>query len=335
MGRFDRQVRVLSEDDVRASIDMVSCIDACERAFVAYSNGSTALPSVISLAVPEHEGEVHVKAGHVFGAPYFAVKVAGGFPGNRELGLPTSGGMVAVFDARTGAPAAFLMDNGFITDLRTGAAGGVAAKHLAPEHVRNVGVIGTGAQARHQLDALAIVRPGFGRVRVWGRDAARAAVTVDELGTRIGLPDGCAYVVAATVEEAVEEADVVITCTASRAPLVRGEWLASGVHVTAIGADDENKQELEPALLARADRLVVDSRAQCARIGELHHALAEGLVDEATAVELGEIVSGIERGRTSRDQLTVCDLTGVGVQDVAAANLVMDRAGGRGRLIEL
>jgi ornithine cyclodeaminase/alanine dehydrogenase-like protein (mu-crystallin family) len=323
----------MSEEDVRASIDMSTCIDACERAFASYSNGSAATPSVISLNVLEHQGEVHVKAGHLQGAAFFAVKVAAGFPGNRELGLPTSDGMVAVFDARTGAPAAFLMDNGFITDLRTGAAGGVAAKHLAPEHVSNVGVVGTGAQARYQLDALAIVRPGFRRVRIWGRDPERAAATVDELRTRPGVPRGCELAAAATVEEAVENAEVVITCTASRAPLLRDEWLARGAHVTAVGSDDEDKRELEPSVLARADRLVVDSRAQCARIGELHHALSAGLVDGRKAVELGEITSGLEPGRTTRDQLTVCDLTGVGVQDVAAANVVMERAGDRGRLV--
>jgi ornithine cyclodeaminase len=116
---------------------------------------------------------------------------------------------------------------------------------------------------------------------------------------------------------------------------LRGEWLGSGTHVTAVGADDGDKRELDPSLLARADRLVVDSRAQCASIGELHHALAAGLVDERKAVELGEVVSGIEPGRTSPDQLTVCDLTGVGVQDVAAANVVMERAGDRGEVFSL
>ena len=314
---------------------MRSCIDACERAFAAYSTGSAALPSMISLDVADHEGEVHVKAGHVRGSGYFAVKVAAWFPGNRERGLPTSDGMVAVYDARTGSPAAFLMDNGFITDLRTGAAGGVAARYLAPEAVRSVAVIGTGAQARYQLDALALVRPGFRRVRVWGRDAARADAATAELRIRPGLPDGCAFERAASVEAAVDHADVVITCTASRAPLLRREWLGSGTHVTAVGADDEGKQELEPSLLASADRLVVDSRAQCARIGELHHAIEAGLAEERQAVELGEIVSGAERGRTSSEQLTICDLTGVGVQDVAAANVVMDRAGERGEVVSL
>lgn len=335
MSRVHRAVRVLREDDVRASIDMASCIDACERAFAAYSTGSAAVPSVISLGVTDYEGEVHVKAGHVRGSGYFAVKVAAWFPGNRELGLPTSDGMVAVFDARTGSPAAFLMDNGFITDLRTGAAGGVAARYLAPEAVRNVAVIGAGAQARYQLDALALVRPGLRRVRVWGRDPARTDAATAQLRMRPGLPDGCTFESAASVEAAVEHADVVITCTASRAPLLRREWVGSGTHVTAVGADDEGKRELEPSLLASADRLVVDSRAQCARIGELHHAVEAGLVEERQAVELGEIVSGTEPGRTSSDQLTVCDLTGVGVQDVAAANVVMDRVGERGELVSI
>jgi ectoine utilization protein EutC len=335
MNALRTQVRILREKDVRASIDMGTCIQACEQAFASYSRGAAAVPSVISLEVLEHHGEVHVKAGHLHGSPYFAVKVAAGFPQNRALGLPTSDGMVAVFDARTGAPAAFLMDGGFITDLRTGAAGGVAARYLAPEHVWNVAIIGTGAQARYQLDALAVARPGFKRVRIWGRDGGRAAELAGELRQRPGMPQGCSFEASPTVREAVDGAQVVITCTASRSPLLKGEWLARGAHVTALGSDDEHKQELEPSLVARADRLVVDSRTQCARIGELHHALAAGLVDERKAVELGEVVAGIEKGRSSRDQLTVCDLTGVGVQDVAAANVVMERAGDRGELVQI
>ena len=171
---------------------------------------------MIHLDVPERSGEIHVKAGHLHGEPFYAVKVASGFPRNVELGLPPNDGMVVVFEAETGEPAAFLMDNGYITDLRTGAAGGVAAKYLAPEAVRTVAVIGTGAQARYQLDALAIVRPGFSSVRVWGRDAGHAAACVADLAERPGLPAGCVFDVARSVDEAVEDADVVITCTASQ-----------------------------------------------------------------------------------------------------------------------
>jgi len=333
--RFQRSVRILREADVRASLDMASCIEACDSAFAAYSRGGASLPGVIALNVPERQGEIHVKAGHLHGAPYYAVKVASGFPRNVELGLPASDGMVIVFDSETGEPAAFLLDGGYLTSVRTGAAGGVAAKYLAPEQVWNVAVIGTGDQARYQLDALAIVRPGFTHVSVWGRHPDRAAVLVEELPNRPGLPEGCAYEVAVSVDAALHDADVVITCTGSQSALVRGEWLKLGAHVTAVGSDAPDKQELDPSLPARADLLVVDSRRQASEIGELHHALAAGLIDERKAVELGEICARTHPGRTSASQLTVCDLTGVGVQDVAAANVVMANVGDRGEIATL
>lgn len=307
---------------------MASCIEACEAAFAAYSAGRAATPAVIHLDVPEREGEVHIKAGYLHGARHFTLKVACGFPQNAALGLSPNDGMVMVFDAETGAPAAVLHDHGFITDLRTGAAGGVAARHLAPAEVTHVAVIGTGAQARYQLDALALVRPGFRSVRVWGRNPEHAQGCVLSLQARPGLPPGCDYAVAASVRECVRGAQVVITCTASRQPLVEAEWLAPGAHVTALGADGSHKQELSPDVLGRADLLAVDSRDQCARIGELHHALAAGSVGVDKAVELGEIVARARPGRTSASQLTVCDLTGVGVQDAAAASLVVERARG-------
>jgi ornithine cyclodeaminase len=327
-GEVRREVLILREADVRAALDMPSLIDAVERAFVAYSTGRAEVPGVIHLDVPESSGEVHVKAGHIHGEPFYAVKVSSGFAPPSADGAPAADGLVIAFDAGNGAPVAFLLDNGFITDARTGAAGGVAARHLAPSSVGVVAVIGTGAQARYQLDALARVR-GFGEVRVWGRNPDHARVCVDELAGRLGLPERCTYAVAPSVELAIEGADVVITCTASREPLVRAEWLSPGAHVTAVGSDGPDKQELEPDVLARADVLVVDGRAQCARIGELHHALEAGAIASADdAAELGEIAAGLKPGRTSDDQLTVCDLTGLGVQDVAAAALALARAGG-------
>ncbi len=310
---------VFREAEIRTALDMRSLIDAVERALGAYSTGRAELPNVIHLDVPEAEGEVHVKAGYLHGGAHWALKVSSGFYG---LDPPAFDGLVVVFDASDGAPAAFMLDNGFVTDARTGAAGGVAAKHLAPERVERVAVIGTGIQARQQLDALSCVR-SFQEVRVWGRNSDHARGCVEELRERPGLPGGCAFGVADSVSDAVDGADVVITCTASREPLVEAEWLRAGAHVTAIGSDGVGKQELEPEVLARADLVVVDSRDQCARLGELQHALAE----VGRAVELGEICAGLSPGRTSPGQLTICDLTGLGVQDVAAASLVLERAG--------
>jgi ornithine cyclodeaminase/alanine dehydrogenase-like protein (mu-crystallin family) len=321
-------VLILREDDVRASLSMDACIDAMAEAFAAYSGGRAELPAVIHLEIPEHHGEIHVKGGFVHGGNHYAVKFASGFPGNTELGLAPNDGLVVVFDARTGAPAAFLLDHGFITDQRTGAAGGVAARHLTPETFATVAVIGTGLQARYQLDALAAVR-SFDEVRVWGRDAQHALACVDELRARPGLPNGTTYALARSVEEAVLGADVVITCTASREPLVLDEWVVPGMHLTAVGSDGPGKQELDPQILARAEVLVVDSRPQCIERGELQHAL--DLLDAGAVPELGQVVSGQVAGRTDRNQVSVCDLTGVGVQDVAAASVVLTNALGAGR----
>jgi ornithine cyclodeaminase/alanine dehydrogenase-like protein (mu-crystallin family) len=319
-----REVLVYAEPEVREALDMPSLIEVVERAFVAYSSGRAELPSVIHLSVPEAEGEIHVKAGHLHGASHYAVKVSSGFYGREPAAID---GLVLVFDARDGALAAMLLDNGYVTDARTGAAGGVAARHLAPERVERVAVIGTGVQARYQLDALACVR-SFDEVRVWGRSSERAERCVADLRERPGPPEGANYAAAATPREALRDADVVITCTASREPLVQAEWLSPGAHVTALGSDAADKRELEVGVLAAADVLVVDSRTQCARIGELHHALDAGVVSSADdAAELGEVADGRRPGRTSDRQLTVCDLTGVGVQDVAAAALVLERAG--------
>jgi ornithine cyclodeaminase len=320
------RVRILREDDVRAALDMRSCIDACERAFIAYSSGGAELPGVIHLDVPEASGEIHVKAGHLHGAPYYAVKAASGFYGVEP---PAIDGLVVVFDARDGSPAALLLDGGYLTDLRTGAAGGVAARHLAPERVERVAVIGTGAQARQQVDALAEVRPGFADVRVWGRDPAHATRAADDIRSRCG--DGCTVNYLPTVRDAVDGAEVVITCTAAREPLVEAAWLVPGAHVTAVGSDGPAKQELDPEILRAADVLVVDSLEQSARLGELQHAPDQTV----RAVELGAVCAGEASGRTGERELTVCDLTGVGVQDVAAANAVMAGAGDRGDTLEL
>jgi len=217
-----RSVRILREADVRAALDMASCIDACERAFAAYATGGAELPAVIHLDVPESEGEIHVKAGHLLGEPFYAVKVASGF----YAGEPAIDGLVMVFDATNGAPVAFMLDGGYITDVRTGAAGGVAARHLAPEHVEVVAILGTGGQARQQVDALTHLRPGIAQIRVWGRNLEHAQARADDLRTHAA--ESCAVNAVASVEDAVEGADVVITCTASRGPLIRPDLLAPG-----------------------------------------------------------------------------------------------------------
>jgi ornithine cyclodeaminase len=322
---MSRDVLILREPEIRSLLDPNVCIEAMERAFAAYSTGQAQIPSVIQLDVPENHGEIHVKAGHVEGWPYYAVKIASGFLDNPKFGLAANDGMVVVFDAHTGAPAAFLLDNGFITDLRTGAAGAVAGKFLARKKVEAVAVIGTGGQARYQVEMLALVRR-FAEVRIWGRDPDKARACAADLGKSRGIA-ACHFAVAGSVQESVEGADIVITATASCEPLLRAHWLKAGVTVITVGSDAPAKQELDVDVLARADKIVADSLPQCLRLGEIHHAVECGAIaKEKVYAELGEITAGRKPGRTSDDEIIVCDLTGVGVQDVAAAALVMERA---------
>jgi ornithine cyclodeaminase len=318
-------VLILREPEIRSLLDPRACIQAMEQAFSAYSTGQAQVPSVIQLDVPENRGEIHIKAGHVRGWPYYAVKIVSGFRDNPKLGLSANDGMVVVFDAKTGAPAAFLLDNGFITDQRTGAAGAVAAKFLAGKKADVVAVIGTGGQARYQVKMLALVR-ALGEVRVWGRDPHKAQGCVDDLGKCREIP-ACHFAVAGSVQEAVAGADIVVTVTASREPLLRAKWLKTGVTVIAVGSDGPDKQELDVDVLLRADKIVADSLPQCLRLGEIHHAVECGAIrKEKIHAELGEISAGLKSGRTSDEEMIICDLTGVGVQDVAAAALVLERA---------
>jgi ectoine utilization protein EutC len=334
---MSRGLLILREPEIRRLLDPASCLKAVEEAFTAYATGGAELPAVINLEVPESRGEIHVKAGHLRGGSHYAVKIASGFYDNPARGLPQNDGMVLVFDAGTGQPAALLLDNGLITDRRTGAAGAIAAKHLARRDARVVGVVGCGSQARYQIEALALVR-SFREARIYGRRPERARACVEEVARLPGMPEGCRIVAVETAREAVEGADLIVTVTSSREPLVRAAWVAPGAHVTAVGSDGPDKQELDPEVLARADRVVADSRAQCLRLGEIHHAVASGAITEGkVAAELGEITAGRKPGRRSENEITVCDLTGVGVQDVAAAAVVLTkaRAEGRGERLDL
>jgi ornithine cyclodeaminase len=331
-----RQALILREPEIRSLLDPGACLQAVETAFSAYARGQAELPAVINLDFPEQRGEVHVKAGYLHAGPYYAVKIASGFLDNTQLGLPTSDGMVLVFDAKTGAVAALLLDNGYITDLRTGVAGAVAAKYLARVKVGSVAVVGSGAQARYQIRSLALVRK-VQEVRVWGRHKEKAEACIQDL-SRPGQAADFRFVLASSVREATEGADIVITVTASREPLVQADWIAPGALVIAVGSDGADKQELDVAVLARADRIVADSLPQCLRLGEIHHAVDKGAIsrDKVTA-ELGHIIAGLKPGRTSGDEIIVCDLTGVGVQDIAAASLVLERAlqDGKGERVSL
>jgi ornithine cyclodeaminase len=317
-------ITILTEAKLRQSVELdLEVIDAIADAFTALAAGRVAMPPILHMDLPEAHGEVDVKTAYVSGLASFALKISPGFFDNPKLGLPSVSGMMMLLSASTGRLEALHLDNGYLTDVRTAAAGAVAARHLARADARVAGVIGAGVQARLQMAALAKVRP-IERILVWARDGAKADACAEDLARRLDV-DALAV---SSAERLVLEADVVVTATPARAPLVVADWLHPGLHVTAIGADAPGKNELHPAVLERADLVVCDSRAQCARLGELHHALDHGI--DPPTVELGEITGGSSPGRTEPDQITVCDLTGTGVQDTAIALLAYRKATARG-----
>jgi len=333
------QVRVLFESEIRELIGPVQALPEVRDAFVKLARGEATLPDVIGFDVPGAwpdagpAGEVHVKGAYLHGAPFYSIKEAAGFYGNPARGLRSGSGVVLVFDAGTGFLRGLLFDNGYLTDLRTGSAGALAADLLAKQSIRRVGILGSGVQARHQLEALLTVRKPE-RVVVFGRSPERSLAYAREMEERFGL----VIEVAGSARHAIDGSDVVITTTPSRDPIVRSEWVREGTHITAVGSDGPDKHEVFPDVLARADKVVADRLDQCLRLGEIHHAIADGLLTrDSVHAELGEIAAGLKPGRLREDEITVADLTGVGIQDAAVAGFVLTAALrlDRGRTMEI
>jgi ornithine cyclodeaminase len=321
------EVLLLSERELRRIVsldqDAIGCI---EEAFRKLALEPVVMPPILRLDLADKHGEVDVKTAYVPGLAGFAIKISPGFFDNPKLGLPSLNGLMVLFSTETGLIQAILLDNGYLTDVRTAAAGAVAARALARPDARTAAVLGAGVQARLQLEALTLVRP-IEAAFVWARDPARAEACALEMRERLGFP----VTARQSLADAIAEADIVVTTTPSVEPLLRAAMLCPGQHVTAMGSDAEHKNELAPDVIAHADLFVCDRRSQSATLGELHHALAAGAVSADTRFpELGEILTGQANGRAGPDQITVCDLTGTGVQDTAIATLARQRAAAAG-----
>ncbi|MGD2152677.1 MAG: hypothetical protein PVG79_05370 [Gemmatimonadales bacterium] len=309
-------MRVVEEAEIRAAVKEPEALASAEKAFRAMAEGGVALPPPMGLEVTEARGEVHVKSAYLKGSPIFAVKIASGFYGNVERGLPSGSGLILVFDATTGFPAALLADNGYLTDLRTGAAGALAARLLAPASVGQVAMLGTGTQGRFQLRALSQVRCWEHTV-AWSPDADQLARYCADMEGELSIPCRAA----SDPEEAVRGADLIITATPSREPLFGASALEPHATVIAVGSDGPDKRELSTETLARADKIVVDRLSQCVAIGEVHHGVVDGaLTPESVHAELGDVLTGEKTGREG-SELIICDLTGVGTQDAAIAEV--------------
>lgn len=323
------QIRIVTESELRNAVKLdAEVIDVVERAFAALATGKVVMPPILSMELAEANGEVDVKTAYIPDFEGFAIKVSPGFFDNPKIGLPSLNGLMILFSAKTGLVESVFLDNGYLTDIRTAAAGAVAARHMAPKQVKTAGVIGAGVQARLQIQAARLVR-SFGKVLVWGRDMKKAKACADDIAATIGVEAEAA----ANPAQLVAESQLVITTTPSREPVLKADWLHPGLHITAMGSDQSGKNEIDPAALAAADAYVCDRASQCERLGELRSAVEAGVWKGGTPTELGEVISGKATGRRSDADITICDLTGTGAQDTAIATFAnkLCRDGGFGK----
>lgn len=305
-------------EEIKQALDPQAVIEAVAQGFVLYSQGQVVVPPVGHLAFEDPPGDVHIKYGYIRGDDYYVIKIASGFYRNPARGLPVSDGCMLVYEQQTGRLLAILLDEGYLTDLRTAAAGAVAARHLGPQPVEQIGIVGTGTQARFQLDLLRYVTD-CREVMVWGRSIERLVAYKTEMEGR-----GFRVRVTMEMDELLAACNLIVTTTPAERPLIPADRVRPGTHITALGSDGEGKQELEPALLERAARVVADSYSQCSEYGETSHALRAGLIAPEDVVELGDVVAGKSPGRTQANQITIADLTGVAIQDIQVAKMAYE-----------
>ncbi len=306
---------VVGRREIEAVIDLVAMAPAIEQAYVAGSNDEIELPPVGHISFPDVKGDCHIKFGHRRGDPDFVIKIAAGFPLQGAQGLPTGNGLSIVMSAETGAVRAVLHDEMVLTDIRTGIGGAIASRLLARPDASRLLVVGTGVQARRQIEAHVALLGRDLDVQVFGRSHDAAHGVANDVASVVGV------VVATDLAEACGDADIIVTTTAATVPLIESSWIRAGAHITAVGADAPGKHELDSELLRRADVVVADNWAQCVDHGELSVIGADP--SGRPALEIGDVIAG-QPGRRHADDLTIADLTGTAAQDIAAARYVLN-----------
>lgn len=309
-------MKIFTKSQIEKALDIPKILEAIEKGFEMYSQGQTVIPPVGSLHLPL--GDCHIKYGYAKEGSYYVVKIASSFYQNAQLGIPSGNGVMLLFDQKTGALVCILHDEGYLTDLRTAAAGAIAAKHLAPKNVTCIGIVGTGAQAFYQLSLLSYVSD-CKNVMVWGRDPLKAERFCNH-------PQLSSFNLLRTqdLNSLTSACNLIVMTTSSTSPLLFEHQINKGTHITAVGADDLGKQELDARLFLKADRIVVDSKSQCKLFGDTSYALKEHLIEEHQMIELGEVIHNPHLGRTSAEQITIVDLTGVAIQDLQIATAVYE-----------
>ena len=296
---------------VKLNEDLIPII---EDAFKSLSKGKTIMPPIMRIDIEKYHGESDIKAAYIEGLDSFAIKIASGFFDNPKLGLPSSNGLMVLLDSETGVIKSILLDEGYLTDTRTAIAGAIAAKYLSNQDASNLGIIGAGIQARLQLKAILLVRK-INKINLWARDKVKVDEFIDslkDLNIDINISDSC--------KDLASSSDIIVTTTPSKKPLLEFDWIEKGTHITAMGSDSERKNELHPAMIKLCDKYIPDNQPQTTILGELHHAIKENLIPpDHKFDDLGSIIIDPSLGRKNKEDITICDLTGTGVQDTAIA----------------
>jgi ornithine cyclodeaminase len=309
--------RTVTYEEIRNLVRLEDTIEPVRESFKSYSQGAANIPPVQHLEMPQRKkGALHIKTGHVEPLDFCVVKVASTFPENtrRVPPRPSINGVIMIFSALDGEPLAVLEDRALITQLRTAAAGAVAAEALAKPGAATLAVFGAGTQARLQTQAILHVLPGLRRVLLWGRTPDKARRLAEDLAA--GHPQ-VSFEAVASAEEAARQADVLVTTTYAAEPIVLGAWVPAGALVIGMGADSIHKRELDAEAILAADKVFVDSRPQNEILAEVGHGIKHGQWDSSRIDgELGEVLLGSKPGRTSDRERIVCKLTGVAVQEI-------------------
>ena len=307
-------MQIITLDQIQQVLPSIDILPQIEEGFRAYSEGRVTVPPVGEMIL--EKGEVHIKYGFIQGEEYYVIKIASGFYENPALGLPSGNGMMLLFSQATGEPVSILLDEGYLTDIRTAAAGAIAARYLAPPKVYQIGIAGTGTQARLQLSYLKYV-VDCRQVLVWGRNQEKLDAYKSDMGK-----EGFSIETTFDAPAILKQCELVVTTTTAKTPFLDRKYLRPGTHITAVGSDTPEKQEVDAGILRDADIVVADSIMQCLARGEIYKAIEAGELRDEKLIELGEIISGTATGRSFDEQITIADLTGVAVQDIKIATAV-------------
>ncbi|CAL2103099.1 Ornithine cyclodeaminase [Tenacibaculum sp. 190130A14a] len=308
---------IIHKKDIETITNTLDVVKAIENGFIAYSIGLTVVPPVAELLFEKPKGETHIKYGYIKEQDYAIVKIASGFYENTQLGISSSQGLMILLSQKTGETKGILLDEGYLTNIRTAAAGALAVKYFAPKSIKGIGIIGSGIQARLQLRYLQKYT-SCKQVWIWNKNIEGAQKFKEELGNDFNIQ------IAKNTSELAQSCNLIVTTTPSENALLKAEDIQQGTHITAVGSDTPEKQELDSTILQKADIVVADSISQCKSRGEIYHALKNKTISSENILELGTAIQNPSLHRTNENQISVVDLTGVAVQDIMIATAVYD-----------